>query len=157
MKDNCKPDAGVWTDKGRKIQYLKNANDVLSRRGLRKLKDLIVIPDANEKEESRRIDMMNLLEQQLFNIQPVRSRNNSELVPSFTGWSGKVGPDGKIDPKKNDDLAFAFFMTMYWMVAFIRGDVDVSTMSTFAKKSRTEYLNYQRESAVYKLPSALTR
>lgn len=157
LRDKCKPDAGVWTTKERKIEYLKTMNDILSRRGMRFLSDLIVVPDPHEKEANKRADMIKLLVQQLYNIQPIRSKNNSELVPTYETWSGKVGPDGKIDPKKNDDSAFATMMGCHWQAAYIRGDVDVANMSTIGKKSRTQYLNYQKSSAIFRVPRGLSK
>lgn len=157
VRDDHKPDAGVWTTKERKLQYLNCAQNELSRRAMKFMNDMIVITGHNETEEERRHDMKKEFIFQLRRIQPVRSIKNTELIPTFQTWSGKIGADGKPDPTMNDDIAFSFFLCLFWMMEFIKKRIDGMNLTKYGKLPTQELLNYRRETALFNMPQAITR
>jgi hypothetical protein len=156
VRDPDKPDAGVWTTRERKVEYLDVSRDQIARRGLRFLKDCIVICERTEKPATRFIEMKKELFRQLYRIKPLASRTGADYTPAFVSWSGKLGEDGKPSPDLNDDLAFAFFLCMYWMIQDVSGRLP-NQYFKYPRDKTQEFRVSQKHTAVHKIPAVLLK
>jgi len=156
IRDPDKPDAGVWTTRERKVEYLNVAREEISRRGIKFLKDCIVICDRTEKPTTRFVEMKKELFRQLYRIKPLEGRSGADFTPAFVSWSGKLGEDGKPSPDLNDDLAFAFFLCMYWMIQDVSGRLTNNHFK-YGKDKTQEYRTRVKKTAIHKIPEALVR